>query len=368
MQTSRGRAVTLVSCTQERVLGALAPFPVTEQYWRHTEDVVAACRAFYGIDVIVLRLLQVVRSGAADFTPSGNPPLEGGRISYLAQVDFPTSPRSIANRISRWQRGPAGTCSPSIRCALNSPDRVARKPMSRGPRGCWPTWRWPKTATPVQVRTWNLSSIWRLPTTEGQAWLKVVPPFFAHEGELLSRFDPAVVPAVLGFDGPRVLLADVPGVDQYGATGEPLVEVIRSLVGLQRDWADRLPELVAIGVPDHRAEKLVPLVADAFERHADELDRDARRRLRVLIGSLSERMAAAQAAGLSDSLVHGDFHRGNVSRGQRTIHHARLGRRGHRIPGLRSAPVAQWSVRSGSIGGGYRLVGALAAGDPRLRP
>ena len=40
----------------------------------------------------------------------------------------------------------------------------------------------------VQVRSWNLSSIWRLPLADaGPAWLKVVPPFFGHEGDVLRR-------------------------------------------------------------------------------------------------------------------------------------------------------------------------------------
>ena len=40
---------------------------------------------------------------------------------------------------------------------------------------------------PEQVRTWNLSSIWRVPVEGQTVWLKVVPPFFAHEGPLLER-------------------------------------------------------------------------------------------------------------------------------------------------------------------------------------
>ena len=56
----------------------------------------------------------------------------------------------------------------------------------------------------VQVKTWNLSSVWRLPTAAGPAWLKVVPPFFGHEDAMLSRLDPAVVPPLIAADGPRV--------------------------------------------------------------------------------------------------------------------------------------------------------------------
>jgi hypothetical protein len=35
------------------------------------------------------------------------------------------------------------------------------------------------TTPPTQVRTWNLSSLWRKPVEGQTVWLKVVPPFFA---------------------------------------------------------------------------------------------------------------------------------------------------------------------------------------------
>jgi len=34
--------------------------------------------------------------------------------------------------------------------------------------------------------------VWQLPTAQGSVWLKVVPPFFAHEGRVISQLDPAV--------------------------------------------------------------------------------------------------------------------------------------------------------------------------------
>ena len=54
----------------------------------------------------------------------------------------------------------------------------------------------PRVAPAQQVRTWNLSSLWRLETAGGAAWLKVVPPFFAHEGALLDALagGPVAVP------------------------------------------------------------------------------------------------------------------------------------------------------------------------------
>jgi hypothetical protein len=65
-----------------------------------------------------------------------------------------------------------------------------------------------------QLRTWNLSSSWRIPTTEGPTWLKVVAPFFAQEGLVLATLDASMVAPLRAASGERMLLGDVPGEDQ----------------------------------------------------------------------------------------------------------------------------------------------------------
>ena len=103
---------------------------------------------------------------------------------------------------------------------------------------------WPRTCSAergierrgpaVQVRSWNLSSIWRLPLADaGPAWLKVVPPFFGHEGDVLRRLQAGPVPRLLGHDGPRILMADIEGEDQYDAPLPVLERMVDLLVELQ---------------------------------------------------------------------------------------------------------------------------------------
>jgi hypothetical protein len=172
------------------------------------------------------------------------------------------------------------------------------------------------TAPPVQIRTWNLSSIWRLPTRAGPAWLKVVPPFFAHEGALLSRLDASVVPELLGRSGTRMLLADIPGTDRYEATGHELDAMVALLVGMQQDWAGRADELLAIGVPDWRMDAWLPharaLVDAALAGRVGPFDADELHGLDQLVTSLPERYAAIADCGIADGLFHGDFHPGNL--------------------------------------------------------
>ena len=168
------------------------------------------------------------------------------------------------------------------------------------------------TGAPVQVRTWNLSSIWRLPTTAGQTWLKVTPAFCASEAVVMPLLDQTVVPRVLGAGPHRVLLADVPGQDQYDARGDELRQMVRMLVGLQASWIGRVPELAALGVLDNRAGAAMPRIHAVVDLNRHELDDDTQRALDVLVEGLPQRFAALADCGIPDTLVHGDFHPGNV--------------------------------------------------------
>ena len=58
---------------------------------------------------------------------------------------------------------------------------------------------------------------------------------------LVAADDPTLVPEVLASDAATrtVLLAHVPGEDQYDATEDRLIEMVRRLVALQTRWVDR---------------------------------------------------------------------------------------------------------------------------------
>jgi Ser/Thr protein kinase RdoA (MazF antagonist) len=167
------------------------------------------------------------------------------------------------------------------------------------------------TAPPTQVRTWNLSSLWRVPVEGQTAWLKVVPHFFAHEGALLARMAGARVPTVLGYDGGRMLLAEIAGEDLYAAKAPLLNEMVNLLVELQRSWADRVEELLALGLPDWRGPALGAAIADVVERTREEIALEDSATLADFVRGLPGRFDDVARCGLRDSLVHGDFHPGN---------------------------------------------------------
>ena len=164
------------------VLGQLPSFPVTTPWWQDMVPVVAACEERFGVRPIVLRLLSTERG----VYPGGRRHVPGrGRgtrrrprrrpASGLGQEPWMSS-RSACR--GRSVGGPAADLAWADEALLATGRR--------------------RTAEAEQMRTWNLSSVWRLPTTDGPAWLKVVPPFFAHEGAVLERLAGGPVPTLLG--------------------------------------------------------------------------------------------------------------------------------------------------------------------------
>jgi len=269
-------------------VGSLPAVPVATPWWPDIEPVVRAARDFYGVDIIVLRLLD---------TELDQP--HGGRVTYLAEVAEPVRAQPwtgvLDDQPRRHSFARPGGPSADLAWALALLAEYGLRPTER----------------PVQVRTWNLSSLWRVPV-EGQiVWLKVVPHFFAHEGHLLALMAGARVPTVLGHGGGRMLLAEIAGKDLYAAELPLLKEMVNLLVDLQRRWRDRVEELLALGLPDWRAPALCAAIAHVVDRTQDEISAEDRATLADFVCGLPGRFDELATCGLRDSLVHGDFHPGN---------------------------------------------------------
>lgn len=270
------------------LVGSLPPVPVLTPWWPDVEPVVQAIRDHYGIDIVVLRLLEAERDQP-----------RGGRVTYLAEVSQPVPAEPWVGLLD---------------------DHPLRQTFAR-PGGPAADLAWAesvlidigllRSGPPIQVRTWNLSSLWRIPLGAETAWLKVVPPFFAHEGDVLARLAGERVPKLLGHNGGRSLLAEVAGDDLYRAELPLLLEMVTMLVEIQRSWRTRVAELLTLGLPDWRSECLSAGIANVLERTADELDADDRATLAGFVRDLPRRSAAVVDCGLEDTLVHGDFHPGN---------------------------------------------------------
>ncbi len=171
----------------------------------------------------------------------------------------------------------------------------------------------------MQIKTWNLSSIWRIPTEEGTAWLKAVPPFFGHEALIIAALDAPFVPRLIGGERGRSLLAQIDGDDNFSATGRSLLEMMELLIQLQVAWLDRVPELLSLGLPDRRLGSIMPRFADVLDQHRSVLTADDERVLESLLNSMDARRVEIEGCGIPDTLVHGDFHPGNVKGHSRLV-------------------------------------------------
>lgn len=289
MVNPAGRLVKLVLVTPEgELIGSLPPFPVTTPWWQDSQDVVSGAQEHHGVHVTLLRLLEADR-----------PSPHGGSVTYLAEVATKVPAEPWSGKLdehplrSSWSR-PGG---PAVDLAWADVELAIRGASRTGP--------------PEQVRTWNLSSLWRLPVERQTVWLKVVPPFFAHEGPLLERLQGSAVPTLIAQHERRLLLAHVPGEDLYEPTTQVLLRMVTLLVKLQRDWIDRTDELLALRLPDWRVTSLSTAVRQLIERVDSQLSDMDCETLTTFVEGLEDRFADLTRCGIPDTLVHGDFHPGN---------------------------------------------------------
>jgi hypothetical protein len=278
-----------------RPLGTLPPLPIETAWWKDVGEIVTGTRARHGIDVVVLRLLSVDRP---------YPP--GGTLAYLAEYDGPPipdlapvegEPSWLAPHPLRMPWAEVGGPADALAWVDEVLAEHGRTALARR-----------------QVRTWNLSSIWRIDTDLGPVWLKEVPPFMAHEGALLRWLDRPTTTPLLGADGRRMLLADVPGTDRYDAGPAERRRMLADLLDIQTEALTRLPELIDIGVPTEygdgfrvSCETLLPQWLDAVD-----LDAEDQSVLTDLVAGLGDRFAAIEGCGVPYTLLHGDFHPGNI--------------------------------------------------------
>jgi hypothetical protein len=227
-----------------RFVGAAEPFTVDSRWWNDVEPVTGHLDRVLGVTTSVLRLVGTTA-----------PAMAGGVVTYQVEAD----------------RVPDGL---SITEDHEFPDHPLRLPWARpgGPAALveWARRHVDVTGPPVQVKTWNLSCLYRLPTAAGPVWAKATPPFMADEASVIrmvASVDPSLAPALIASEAGRVLLAEASGVDCWRPSDEVIGRIVPRWVAVQAALA---------GEP----------------------------RLRV-------RGVRVPDFGLPNTLLHGDFHPGN---------------------------------------------------------
>ncbi|WP_234314219.1 MULTISPECIES: phosphotransferase family protein [unclassified Streptomyces] len=320
MQQPSGRTVSVHVTHGGEYFGLLGPYAVDGGWWSSAPPVVERVSQELGVPVVVLRLAYAPNDGS-----SGH----GGHVVY---------------HVEAWER-PAGTtpCQvpADVTTLLGPADRRAGWATTGGLREAlgWAEEQLAQAGRqavgrPEQIRTWNLSGLFRYRTAQGgRAWLKVINPAFnAREGQviaLLGSVDPTLVPTVLGSDPEhgRLLLDHVAGEDLWAPSAEDVAAVVPRFVAAQAALAAD-GRATAAGLRDRTLPTLVVHVSALLDRLEDERamepgadgpQEQLEERLtaaelasaRVLAGRLPALVEKLTACGLPDTVVHGDFHPGN---------------------------------------------------------
>lgn len=168
-----------------------------------------------------------------------------------------------------------------------------------------------------QVRHWGISAVMRVEAPDGRSWFKAVFPGFAQEPattEMLATELPDAVAPVIAADPARgwLLLDDVGSATFADHLDEASVAIAR-LIDLQHRFVGRADELLAAGLVDRRLTRLADDLAEelATDVVGPHLAADRADALVTWVRRAADEVALL---GLPDTLVHGDFHPGNVAR------------------------------------------------------
>jgi hypothetical protein len=177
---------------------------------------------------------------------------------------------------------------------------------------------------PVQVRSWERSSLWHFPTANGLVYFKAVAEAFGYEPKLsqaLAEWATEHVAPVLAVEPERRwLLMGGAGQNSLLRDRDPAhwEAALRQYAQLQIALSPRVDDLLALGVPDRRLETLPgyieALLADtaALKNSPTGLADDEIASLRRCEPELHAACRALAASGIPASLEHGDFASGQI--------------------------------------------------------
>jgi hypothetical protein len=342
MSDGTGRTATALVTFEGRPVATIGPFPVATPQWADVAPVAGRVERELGVPVAVLRLVDVTGGGAprdghvtyhaeALTNPAGYLGGEAGR-HHLAAPAEPDS-AALAEPDSAELAGPgfAALAEPAAHRLSWATAGGVRDVLAWADRALRDAGR-PATGRPAQMRSWNLSGMFRIPTAAGPVWLKETPPFASDESVaigLLATVAPDLVPAVVAADPARhrVILDHIPGDDCWHAPAEVVATAVRGLATAQAALAAAPPASRHRAGPNPpgaaRAARLGEMpgggLAGLGGRVHGLLDGEAGLELgpedlvaaRKLADAVPGMVAELDACGLPETLVHCDFHPGN---------------------------------------------------------
>lgn len=186
--------------------------------------------------------------------------------------------------------------------------------------------------TQPHVRPW--STVFRALAPRGAYFLKACGPSQAHEPALTARLaregDGLVpIPLALHPTEPWMLLADGGPKLRDALEGDAVLDawarILPRHAALQRRFLGHDDELIALGLPDRRLDRLAaqidPILDDdpVLSTGPDRLTMEDRVRLRGLLPTIAARCAELASLGIGATAEHDDLHDGNVLVGRSEI-------------------------------------------------
>ncbi|MFI9817428.1 phosphotransferase [Saccharothrix variisporea] len=230
------RTVIALVTASGRHVHTVPEFTVDSPWWNDVEPVTAHLDRVLGVPTHVLRLVTATGTG-----------MRGGTVTYEVEAAGSSTVDTIA----------------AVDAVAAAPGDALRLPWARpgGPSALveWAEGHVVCVGPAVQVKTWNLSCLFRLRTKAGTVWAKEVPSFLAPEGpvlELVRSVDPSLAPTVMASEGRRILLEDAPGTDCWSPSPAIVQDIVPRWVGMQNALAGparlrrRGVEVPSFGLPD----------------------------------------------------------------------------------------------------------------------
>ena len=179
-----------------------------------------------------------------------------------------------------------------------------------------------------QPHVYPWSTVMRVPTSEEVLFFKATAAETAYESALtqrLARFHPDCMPELLAVDTSRGWMLMRDGGEHLRASIRPTQDVtpwtpvIIRYADLQIGLANHVPEILALGIPDHRLAALPQLYKQLLLNQPSlMIDQEKGltstevKQLHELAPRFEQICASLAAYGIPESLNHGDFHDGNV--------------------------------------------------------
>lgn len=177
------------------------------------------------------------------------------------------------------------------------------------------------TAPIEQVRTWERSCILQVSTTAGDLYFKAVRAIFGHEPmltQVLAEQYPGHFPDVLAIDTERhwMLMRDTGGKALNKSPDVARWEAaLRIFAQIQIDLVEQVDNLVVLGCPDRRLNRLSVQIAPFFAElpeHRVGLSEIEIEELRALAPKFKALCAELTSYGVPHTLDHGDFWAGQI--------------------------------------------------------